>query len=82
MVTEVICLSFLLSHGASEAHLLVDEITRADVGVIVLFRAQPLTWDARRVVTGAPLKKSDKNNSSLECRRGVCLRSDLVFFET
>lgn len=45
-------------HGGAEAHLLADEIARADVGVIVApVRGFPDTFDKARALPGAPLSK-------------------------
>ncbi|KAK7444031.1 hypothetical protein VKT23_015428 [Stygiomarasmius scandens] len=42
--------------GASEAHLLADEIARAGIAVILSpSRPFPRTWDARRILPGPPL---------------------------
>ncbi|KZP04918.1 hypothetical protein FIBSPDRAFT_1054380, partial [Athelia psychrophila] len=42
--------------GATEAHLLAQEINRAGVGVILSpLRPHPTTWDQRRILAGPPL---------------------------
>ncbi|KAI9060293.1 composite domain of metallo-dependent hydrolase [Trametes sanguinea] len=42
--------------GASEAHLVADDLAEADVGVIVTPpRSYPYTWDERRGLPGPPL---------------------------
>ncbi|KAF9476425.1 hypothetical protein BDN70DRAFT_882471 [Pholiota conissans] len=44
--------------GASEAHLLADEIAAAGVSVILtLSRPYPATWEQRRILPGPPLSK-------------------------
>lgn len=46
----------LVFFGAKEAHLLATELAEANVAVIVgPARAQPMDWDSRRVLAGAPL---------------------------
>ncbi|KAI0062927.1 composite domain of metallo-dependent hydrolase [Artomyces pyxidatus] len=44
--------------GATEAHLLADAISAADVGVIVPPRTYPYTWDDRRIMAGHPLTET------------------------
>ncbi|PIL36090.1 hypothetical protein GSI_01750 [Ganoderma sinense ZZ0214-1] len=42
--------------GATEAHLIADELAKANVGVIVTpTRPYPYTWDERRTLPGPPL---------------------------
>ncbi|KAJ6469480.1 hypothetical protein C8R45DRAFT_1218581 [Mycena sanguinolenta] len=44
--------------GAAEAHLLAREIGKADVGVIVVQRPFPATWEEKRILPGPPLTQS------------------------
>ncbi|KAI1784103.1 hypothetical protein LXA43DRAFT_902257 [Ganoderma leucocontextum] len=42
--------------GATEAHLIADELAKANIGVIVTpTRPYPYTWDERRTLPGPPL---------------------------
>jgi len=44
--------------GASEAHLLAEEIAKQKVGVILNpARPFPMTWDSKRILAGPPLTK-------------------------
>ncbi|KAF7334287.1 Carbohydrate esterase family 9 protein [Mycena sanguinolenta] len=44
--------------GATEAHLLAREIGKAGVGVIVMQRPFPTTWEQKRILPGPPLAQS------------------------
>ncbi|KAI0312575.1 carbohydrate esterase family 9 protein [Amylostereum chailletii] len=41
--------------GATEAHLLANELKEAEVGVLAAPRSFPYTWDSRRILAGPPL---------------------------
>ncbi|KZV83698.1 hypothetical protein EXIGLDRAFT_728044 [Exidia glandulosa HHB12029] len=53
----------LVISGATEAHLLAEEIAKANVGVIVHARAYPDSWDQRRIAKRPPLESG--NNLSI-----------------
>jgi len=46
----------LVFSGASEAHLLAEDIAKANTGVILTSpRPYPATWDSRRILPGPPI---------------------------
>ncbi|KAF9055504.1 hypothetical protein BDZ89DRAFT_1088087 [Hymenopellis radicata] len=56
--------------GATEAHLLAQEIAQAGVGVILNpVRPIPLTWDERRILPGPPL--SNETGLAVLLKHGV-----------
>ncbi|KAI6103408.1 hypothetical protein F5141DRAFT_1293329 [Pisolithus sp. B1] len=65
--------------GASESHLLANEIASAGVSVIVTQpKPYPHTWDERRILPGPPLTADFPGTSAVGCRCQCWHRPDLT----
>ncbi|KAJ7594051.1 hypothetical protein C8J56DRAFT_853905 [Mycena floridula] len=66
--------------GASEAHLLAEEIAEADISVILTAsRPFPHTWDKRRILPGPPLTYHTGITALLEKKVNVAIGVEKAF---
>ncbi|KAF7318200.1 Carbohydrate esterase family 9 protein [Mycena chlorophos] len=66
----------LVISGATEAHLLAEELGKENIGVLVRQRPYPSSWEKRRVLPGPPISAKTAISTLLEHNVTVGLMSD------